>query len=148
MVELFEDLENRRAEVERHKENSARLAEMSARYVTNGQGWVEMGRRVDFGVTFVRKPTFSYGSEIDLDELGEQLDDDVDGPKGPPMPMTSGYVTDWDLDHKGYYIGAWVGVRVYYPPEDLVPLPFKPKVIHHFRFSTVAMKDVPIDLTD
>lgn len=148
MPELFEDLEIRRAEVERHKENAARLAEAAARFVSNGQGSVEFERRIDFGVTFVREPTFTYGAAIDMDEIGDALSTDVHSSKGPPMPITSGYVVDWDRDHKGYYIGAWVGARVYYPPEDLVPLQFAPRVVHHYRFSTIAMKNVPMDLTD
>lgn len=145
---LFEALERRRAEVERTKENSARTASVSARYRTTGQGSVEFDTRITFGLTFVRKPIMTYGSEIDLDDLDDRLDNDYNLNGTPPMPLCSGFVTDWETNPRGFFTGAFVGVRVYYPPEDLIPAGFTVEVLHHFNFTTVAMKDVPLDLTD
>lgn len=145
---LFEALENRRAEVERHRENSARPAEAFARFRSSGQGSMEFEKRVDFGLTFLEKPMMHYGAEIDLDDLDERLDNDYNKNKCPPLPVSMGYVTDWDTDRRGFYVGAWVGVRVYYPDEDLIPANFPVEVVHHFHFSAVGMKDVPMDLTD
>ena len=145
---VFVDLENRRGDVERHRENSGRLAQVVARYHSSGQGSIEFTHRVDFGLTFITKPMMQYGSEIDLDDLDERLDLDYNKNQSPPVPLTAGYVTSWDRNSRGYYVGAFVGARVYYPPEDLIPRDFTVEVIHHYRFTTVAMKDVPVDLTD
>lgn len=144
----FDALEQRRAEIERTKENAARLATASGRYKSTGQGSIEFDRRIKFGVTFVTKPIVNYGCEIDLDDLDDRLDNDYNENGTPPMPLCTGYVTDWEQNARGFYIGAFVGVRVYYPPEDLVPADFTVGIIHHFHFSTVAMKDVPLDLQD
>jgi hypothetical protein len=164
----FQTLDDRRVELERHRENSSRTAEAEGHFRSTGLGSIEFETRIDFGVTFVTKPVVSYGSEIDVDELEDVLqplaDDDSiladhlfpNGPNGAPMfPLVSGFVTDWDQDHKDFYTGAWCGVRVYYPPviqygegfgvlEVIAPV----VVTHHFRFSAVGMKDVPTALTD
>lgn len=145
---FFDDLEQRRAEIERHRENAARLAEVTARFHTAGQGSVEFANRVDFGLTFVHKPMIEYGAEMDLDDLDNRLNNDYNQNGCPPLPLTSGFVSDWDTDKNGYYVGAWCAARVHFPVEDLVPANFTVDVIHHFRFSAVAMKNVPMDLTD
>lgn len=168
---VFQDLDNRRVELERHKENASRTAEATGRFRSTGTGSLEFPTRIDFGVTFVTKPGVSYGSEIDVDELEGVLEnyagdnDYTDEMKAlftpdngtPMLPFTSGFVTDWDTDQKGFFIGAWCGVRVGYGPilgtvgeavsGFVIPEP-QVVVIHHFRFSAVGMKDVPTALTD
>lgn len=146
----FEDyeLERRIAAKEATRENSARLAAAYGAYESTGQGSIVFERRTNFGLTFIEKPFVSYGSIIDLDALGELLDipdtDDV------PIPLVTGVVIEWDLNDLGHYVGAWVGARVHFPSDLLVPVDPEVKVVveHHFTFQAIAIKDVPIDLTD
>lgn len=144
----FAALEERRADVERDKENSPRLAESHQRIQSTGQGSIQFSKRVSFGLTFLRKPIFTYGTEIDLDQIGEDLDKDVHSKLSVPIPQCTGCVVDWDTNAKDLYVGAWVAARVFFPIGDLVPIGYKVEVIHHFRFSEVAIKDVPLDLQD
>lgn len=146
---FFDDLEKRRAEVERHQENSGRMAEAFGRFKSTGQGSIEFDERVDFGLTFIERPSMGYGCEIDLDEYDNMLGKEATvGMETPPMPICTGYVTDWDTDDRGFYVGAFVGVRVWIPYEGNVPVDFNVEVFHHYTFKAVAMKDVPIDLRD
>lgn len=140
------DVERRIAEKEAIKENTARLASAYARYRSTGQGSKEFGRRADFGLTFIERPFVSYGCYIDTDELGDQLG--LPGGADVPLPLVSGFVTDWDRDDRGFYVGAWVGCRVYFPPTDLVGYDVEVEVQHHFTFQAIAIKDVPIDVSD
>jgi hypothetical protein len=143
---LFDDLERRVAEKEAIQENSARLAVASGRFTSTGQGSVEFEKRVDFGLTFIERPFVSYGTVIDLDELGDLLD--VPGGDSVPMPLVAGFVTSWDQDDRGFYVGAWCGARVYFAPTDLVAYDINPVIEHHFTFQAIALKDVPIDVSD
>lgn len=143
----FDDLEARRGEVERHQENSARLAEAFARMRSTGQGSIEFAERVDFGLTFIEEPYMSYGCFIDLDDLDDKLENEA-GTTTPPMPICSGFVTDWDRDDRGFYVGAWVGVRVWFPYEANVWPELEVEMFHHFSFKAIALKDVPIDIRD
>lgn len=168
---VFQTLDDRRVELERHRENSSRMAEAEGHFQSTGIGSIEFQTRVDFGVTFVKKPVVSYGSEIDVDELSRVMDDlddtlvailNPEPDNGTPMfPLVTGFVTDWDVDTKGFYTGAWCGVRVYYPvvamgtgedgagPSALTEVTDIPVVVlHHFRFGGIGMKDVPTELTD
>ena len=143
---IFDDLERRRSEVERHKENSARLAQAFAKFETTGQGSIEFPKRVDFELTFVEEPYITYGCHIDLDDLSDLLD--VDANDTPPLPSASGFVTEWDQDDRGFWTGCWVAVSVYYHPLTLVPVDLEVYMNHHFTFTGIAMKDVPIDVRD
>lgn len=144
---VFEHLERRRGDVERHKENKARLANAYGRYETTGQGTIEIEQRVEFGCTYVEEPFMAYGSYIDVDEWADLLDLPVKDT--PPLPQVTGFVTAWDLDDRDNYVGAWVAVSVYFPLTDpAVPADAQPVIKHHFTFSAVALKDVPLDLRD
>jgi len=140
---FFDDLERRRAETDRHAENSGRVAEAFARFTSTAQGSIEFGDRVDFGLTFIEEPYMSYGGKIDLDDLDDILGNDPSS-LTPPMPISSGYVTDWDRDDRGFYVGAWVGVRIWYPYEANVAPEVQFSMDHHYSFKAVAFKDVPI----
>lgn len=140
------ELEERRAEIEQHAENSARLAEAFAKFDTQGQGSVEFNERVDFGLTFVEDPFVHYGAEIDLDALDDALGNEAGAM--PPLPLCSGFVTKWDQDDRGFYVGCWTAVRVWFPYESNVSLNIGVPVKHHFTFKAVAIKDVPLDLRD
>lgn len=148
--QAFSDLERRRGEVERHKENTARLAFFFQRLRTTGQGTVEFEDRIDFGMTFIEEPFMAYGSYVDLDDLGTLLD--VSEGETPPMPLCSGSVTQWDQDDRDFYVGAWVSVVVSFPTisniEVTVPVDLQPVVEHHFSFSAIAIKDVNPELVD
>lgn len=144
------EAEQRREEIERHAENSPRLAQAYAEMETEGQGSFEFEERVDFGLTFIEKPIPSYGLEFDIDEWANQLEGtygEID--KMVPLPLTSGYVSAWDIDDRGFYIGCWLAVRVHLPLDEWELSPeLMPVVQHFFTFTAIAMKDVPIDLRD
>lgn len=139
------ELENQRSEQARHRENSARLALAFARFETTGQGTIEFEERVDFGLTFIEEPFITYGCQIDLDNLGDQLG--LDEKDTPPLPQATGYVTDWDTDDRGFYTGAWMAATVYDPTLS-IPANVEILIDHHFTFQAVGLKDIPLDLTD
>lgn len=136
----FDALERRRAEISRHRENSARRAEVSAKFETVGAGAKEFEDRIDFGLTYTEEPHVAYGSALDLDHLAELLD--LAPGTDPPLPLCSGMVTDWDRDDRDFYVGAWVAVRVFFPEavtvDELV-------MSHYFTFSAIAIKDIPTE---
>jgi len=144
---FFLDLEAQRAENERHRENSGRVAEAFARMRSTGLGSIEFPERVDFGLTFIEEPYMSYGTYLDLDDLDDKLENEA-GTTTPPMPICSGFVTDWDRDDRGFYVGAWVGVRIWFPYEANVWPELEVEMFHHFSFKAVAIKDVPLDSGD
>lgn len=144
-MELHEIVGRRGEEVDRHRENSARHAQAFAQFHSTGQGALEFHQRVDFRTTFIERPFVAYGSEVDVDELAELLDHDSDTNDMPPLPLACGYVTDWDTDERGFYLGAWCAVRVHFPPEAEVPTTVPVEMYHHFTFAGIAMKDVPLD---
>ena len=76
------------------------------------------------------------------DALGLDPDDVV------PLPHCTPYVTEWDQDERGFYVGAWVAVVVSFGPLDTVDIGAQPGIEHHFTFSGIAIKDIPIDLDD
>lgn len=139
---VFQNLEERRSEVERHKENASRLAEVGAHFKSTGLGSIEFPTRVDFGLTFFEKPVASHCAEIDVDDLEEMLDTDYNKNLTGPLPIVTGYVTNWDVDHKGYYVGAFCGARIWFPTTDLVDPTINVVITHHFRFSAIGMKNV------
>lgn len=140
--DLLSALDRRREEAGRHAENSARLAHAYAQFTTTGQGTQHYSKRIDFGLTFIEKPIVAYGSECDTDELAIVLE--VDSEEDPPeLPLSSGFVTQWDQDERDFYVGCWIAVKVaYVTTVDLIPADAAPTVSHHFTFSAVAIKDV------
>lgn len=139
----FDDVEWRRGELERHRQNSARLASAYSTFRSTGQGSIEFEERCDFGLTFIRRPRVAYGCYLDLDALGELIDHEAG--ETPPMPNVSGFVTEWDIDARGFYVGAWVAARVGFDAVDTVDPAVKVVVQHDFTFQAVAMKDIPMD---
>lgn len=142
---MFE-LERRRAEVERHKENAARLAQEFHKFQSLGQGFIEYEDVAEFDITMIEEPYVTYGAGLDLDALAEQqnLDPGVE----PVIPLTMGVVTEWDRDERGFYVGAWVGVRVHFPPGDAITADLAVEVMHYFTFTGIGIKDVPVDVRD
>ena len=145
--QFFDDLEQRIAEKEAIRENSARLASAYSAYKSTGQGSVQFARRTDFELTFIERPFVAYGAVIDLDDLADLLN--LDPGDDIPIPLVSGFVTEWDVDERGFYIGAWVACRVQFPTgTPAVPPDTAVKVEHHFTFQAIAMKDIPLDVRD
>lgn len=144
MTDFFDGLESRRADIERHEENAARVAEAYARFQSTGLGSIEFEERVDFGLTFTEEPYLSCGHQIDLDDLDDLLENEA-GTTTPPMPLCTGYVTSWDRDDRGFYVGAWVGVVAWYPYEANIRPDVEIEMSHHYTFKAIAMKDVPIE---
>lgn len=142
---MSDELDRARAELARHRENSARLALAFARFETTGQGTLQFEERVDFGLTFIEEPFITYGCQIDMDDLADQLDLDED--ETPTLPQATGYVTEWDTDDRGFYTGAWVAATVY-DPTGKIPTSVDIAIDHHFSFQAVGMKDIPLDVTD
>ena len=144
LIDEFDQL--RREREMRDRENGARLAKSFAVFRTTGQGSHQYEERVDFGLTFIEKPVVAYGSFCDIDDLADvQNLEDADE---TPLPVTSGFVVNWDRDERDFYIGCWVAVRVNFPTIDEVDPEAMPEMEHHFTFSAIGMKDVPPDLTD
>lgn len=135
-MSLFYEPERRRAEIERHRENRGRLAHVYAKYTTTGQGTAQFTKRVDFGLTFVQEPFLYHGCVIDPqaveDLLGLGPRDDLH------FPQATGYVTEWDQDAHGLYVGAWVAATVTFPLE--IPVDAQIEVTHHFTFAAIAIK--------
>ena len=142
---LIDDLDRRRERANQTSENSARLAQAYATFTTDGQGTIQYEHEVEFGLTFIEEPVVSYGAFCDVDDLAElQGVEDTDDVR---LPLLSGYVVNWNVDDRGFYVGCWVGVRVYFPPGEADP-GLKPQIDHHFTISGMAMKDIPFDATD
>lgn len=145
MATIVEELDDRRHLSDQVQENSARLAQAFATFDTTGQGSKEFDERCTFGVTFIEKPIVAYCSELDMDVLADMQN--VEAGEMPILPITSGFVTEWDTDERGFYTGCWVAVRVYFPYEDLIDITMRVEFTHNFTFSAVALKDVPVDVT-
>lgn len=139
---MFEELERRRAEVERHRENRARIASAFGKFRTVGQGFIEFEEVLDFGLAFAEEPIVAYGTAMDLDDLGERLELEADEPV--PVPLCTGMVTEWDMDDRGFYVGAWVGARVWFPAGE-VPVDLNVVVEHYFTFTAIGIKDFPME---
>lgn len=145
---LMDSVGAQQDEANRHAENAARLAQVYATFNSKGQGTIEHDQAIAFDLTFVERPVVSYASYCDTDELEDLLGLDTEVSEVTPLPVCSGFVTQWDQDERGFYLGCWIAARVYYPPTDLVPTDAMPDIEHHFTFTAVAMKDVPPDVTD
>lgn len=141
---IVDELESRRRHADQVRENSARIAQQFATFDTTGQGSVAFEDKVDFQVTFIEKPMVAYAGELDIDDLADVQN--VEAGEMPMLPISCGFVTDWDIDTRGYYVGAWCAVRVYFPPEDLVDVTLDVEMTHNFTFAAIALKDVDTTL--
>jgi hypothetical protein len=151
---LIDDLDRRREDQLRDRENSARLAQAYATFSTRGLGTIEFEKRVGFGLTFIERPMVSHAAYCDMEELMDDYyggAEDADGNEyTAELPVCTGYVTEWDEDERGLFVGCWIAVRVYMPIDDWpdaseAPMP---RIEHHFTFAGVAMKDLPFTRED
>lgn len=107
-------------------ENSGRLAFAWGTSTTTGAGGLAHDKQIDFGLSFVEKPMFSYGYEL-LNKNDWSDPTDI-------FPSSSGFVFDWTMSAGGLYIGAHVGVYVYANDNT--------EIEHHFGFTGVGIKVV------
>lgn len=110
-------------------ENSARLAFAWGTSTTTGPGAEVHDKSITFQLTFVEKPMFAYGFVV-----VSSADDFAAG----IFPQSAGFVTGWEQDARGLYIGAHVGVNVLAQALDVLE--------HHFSFIGTGMKDIAIDV--
>lgn len=145
---LTDDLEHQRQEVDRHRENSGRLAQVHAVFESTGQGTTQHEKRINFELTFIEKPIVSYGCSIDMDALEDLLATDMEAEvDDTPIPLSTGYVTAWDQDERDFYVGCWVAASVMFSPLSLVSAEVMPVIEHNFLFSGIGIKDIPPELT-
>jgi hypothetical protein len=142
----MDPLEQRRADLARHRENRGRLAFTFARFRSEGEGSKEFGAAVQFDTTYIERPTVSYCSEVDLDAFEDALGLGVR--EEAPLPACSGFVTAWDVDSRGLYVGAWCAISVQFPDWAVIPEDVDVELYHHFTFAGVAIKDVDPELSD
>jgi hypothetical protein len=146
---ITDDIEHDRQEADRHRENAGRLAQVHAVFTSTGQGTTQYAKRVDFGLTFIEKPIVSYGCSVDMnaieDLVGTDADLDVDG--DTPLPLATGYVTEWDLDERNFYLGCWIAASVMFSPYSGIATDAQPVLEHNFLFSGIGIKDIPPELT-
>lgn len=142
---LLDDLDKRRGQVEITNENRARLAQAYGSVVTTGIGTTQIQDPILFDTTFIERPFISGAPLVDPEALGDALGYD---PDVVPMPHCTVFVTHWDQDERDFYIGAWVAVKVTFDIFDAVDFTAQPVIEHHVTFHGIAMKDIPVDLTD
>lgn len=164
-MSFFREQEIARRTSRMHAENHGRLAVNRARFTTAGWGSYEFEEIADFDATFIEEPTLSVGFQMEADEWREALEDagyvasniETEGTSlDIPFPVVSGFVTTWEQDDNGYYVGAYCAASVqfvppFYDPETLTytglalpPVDLSgqglPAITHHFRFEGVALK--------
>jgi len=142
----FNEIERQRNEYARNRENQGRWANAYARFRSLGQGPYEFEERAPFGLTFVEVPFVAIGHQIDLDEVEAIVTTPVANGDTPPMPQVTGFVTEWEIDDRGFYIGAWCAVVVAFPAE--IPVDAELEIQHYFTFSANAIKDIPTEGAD
>lgn len=136
---LLDDLDRRREQTSRHRENSGRLAQAYASWTSTGGGLLEYEERIDFGVIFTERPFISHACVVDTAALKELIG-------RVAMPHVTAYVTEWDTDEKDLYTGCWVAVRVDFALADMLDYYTQVVVDHDFTFTGVAIKDLGTDL--
>ncbi|GAB3863300.1 hypothetical protein GCM10028801_30600 [Nocardioides maradonensis] len=128
----------------RNAENRGRRAGVYAKYSTTGQGVVEFADRLSFDLTYIEEPFMSYGCKVDLDTVRDALNLDDDA-LPTALPQCTGFVTEWDQDGRGNYIGCWVAVAVYFPAA--ISPSAQLDIEHYFTFEAVAIKNAPLNVS-
>jgi hypothetical protein len=153
-MSYFRDTEIARRTARQHKENHGRLATTRALFDTFGWGTFEFEDMADFDCTYIEQPSFTTGAHIESDEWQEALQDagwftGLNEDAATPFPAISGYVTAWEQDDKGFYVGAYCAAHITFAAELLIPVDlsdqFLPQIHHHFRFEGMALKGLGDD---
>lgn len=116
------------------RENEAREAHSLHTLESTGVGETIEPEALMFPNPFVFKPALSYGAEITV-----LPDQELWG-----LPRPSGAVMRWEINDRGFFLGAFVYVTVDLEPAEGVTPEVQPnvRVEHHFRFSSLAYKDL------
>lgn len=138
MEDLTQQLEQRRVEQLRNQANKGGQAATFALFQTTGQGAFEFEDCIDFVLAFTEEPFMAYGSSCDADALADLLG--MNEEDTPPFPLVSGLVTDWVRDEHGFYLGAYVGVRVHFPSDIPVAADVAVVIRHYFKFEAIGLK--------
>lgn len=150
----FRAAEQRRAEVTRVTENSARYASAFVSFQTTGWGEFVADTAVKFTTTFIERPAVAHAFSLDGDTLVEGR-----------FPRVSAGVHKWLQDERGHYIGAWLffvveTMGLQFQDTYIMPTPADGNVgtvhiktpiqadpgyvlIHDFTFTGTAMKAIP-----
>lgn len=138
-MELYREMQQRDRDRARNLANKATNTGAFAKFQTIGQGAFEFEEFIDFAVAYTEEPFMAYGAAIDASDLRDLLDI-TDDDEIPPFPLTTGFVTEWQLDPNDFYVGAWVGVRVHFPTDIPVATDVEVVVTHYYRFEGIALK--------
>lgn len=145
------DMEKRRSEVNRHGENTPRLAQAWATWRTQGWGETAFPKCHNFDLTFAERPFVSYSNVILRNSLDASTYDVDDVLVDTRFPRCFGGVYQWRQTSRGFYTGAWCYVVVETASAFVAALYPEPgyTIQHHFTFSGIGIKELPeYDLDD
>lgn len=131
-------------------ENSTRVASAYITHTTHGSGEIAVARVRPFGCTFIQEPRVYYGWVLIGAATLPADQDDEDYLVDTRFPRVSGGVYRWQIDARGYYIGAWLCFAV----DTTAPIGLSAaadpgyELRHHFKFEGLAVKDLPEELLD
>jgi hypothetical protein len=134
-VNAFQQLQQARQELDRHRENAARMASFFVTYQTTGTGELVPPNPVPFEQPMFTEPAVTHG--FALTRLPDR--------RHYRLPMASGGVLRWQRNDRGYYIGAWLYFRIecdFIDEEkvsDQTPVAL-PVLTHHFVFTGPSYK--------
>lgn len=126
---VVDALEQRRGYVEQLRQNTSRLAQSYNSVTTQGNGMLRLPTIMRFHCTFIEQPVVSYGFVLKSPLLEKDY------------PTSSGGVYTFQVDKRGFYLGAYCYVVVN-SVDDY------PEIHHDFTFTGIAMKDLPEHLLD
>jgi len=134
-------MEARRAEVNRHGENSPRLAQAWATFRTVGWGEKAFNNCYEFDLTFAERPFVSYGNVVITNRLQDVDEVLID----TRFPRCWGGVYQWKQNAHGFYTGAWCYTVVESASPFIATTYEEPEYViqHHFTFAGIGIKDLP-----
>jgi len=139
------EMERRRSEVNRHGENSPRLAQAWATFRTEGWGEKAFEDCFDFNLTFAERPYIQYGNVVISNGLAASVEGADEILIDTRFPRCTGGVFQWRLNSRGFYTGAWCYVTVESASPFIATTFDEPNYViqHHFQFSAIGIKDMP-----
>lgn len=139
MPSTWDNLEDHRRHLLQTQENSTRLAQAFAHFTTTGWGEWTMQNVARFDCTFIEKPTVAHGIAIEGQDL-----------VATRFPRAWGGVYKWQINNKGFYVGAWCFFVVETQSLLIDTFELEPNytLTHFFHFTGLATKDVPAHLME
>jgi hypothetical protein len=127
-MEALRFLEQRRANVERVRENSTRLAYSLSQWTTTGAGETIVPGVFNFTCTFLDAPALTSGVSLD--------------PSSAPLalggvPRVQAGVYSWRRNSQGHYTGAYLYFAVDSGGDYVL--------VHSLVFQGIATKDLPLE---